>query len=427
VSWRRGLVLLGAAWTALSVALSCGSDGLVGGSCTAGLDACGRRCVNLGSNPDHCGSCDNHCTSDEQCLAGVCLRANVPLDYDGGGADSGGNGGVLLPDGAVLLPDGAIISGGAGGTGSGGTGDGPGCTPPYDNAQNCGACGAACPTGTPFCEQSVPGVFECVFRCGSGLTACDERCVDLTNNAGHCGECDNRCASSICRNSQCVGAVANHVVLMCTDLHSGRRDSPQTLMLTNSVLLSNANPLRVLGYTRYTPFDTVRGVQRALNWADLATSRTIEVSESDSETDVRDLLNRDNFDVFIVYDQPDAPAGALAAAGTTLRDALFDFNAAGGVVIVLASAEGTGEMHQLITEAGLLAVNGLTPITDSDVFNRAPSDAVGATVLNQFLALDASCTFDTPTPPDANIIFVISDSATGPGAPMVVHEVSNTN
>jgi stigma-specific protein Stig1 len=426
VKLRRGLVLLSAAWTALAVALSCGSDGLVGGRCISGLDACEQRCVNLGSDPDNCGSCDNHCPSDERCLAGVCLQANVPLDYDAGSDDASGSGGVLLPDGAVLLPDGAIVSGN-GGSGAGGSGDGPGCTPPYDNAQNCGACGLVCPQGTPFCEQGPGGAYDCVFRCGSGLTECSERCVDLTSNTDHCGVCDNRCASSICRNSQCVGGVANHVVLMCTDLQNGRRDSPQTTMLTNAVLLANANPLRVLGYNRYTPYDTVRGVQRTLNWADSATSRTVELTEADSDADVLEVLSRDNFDVLIVYDQPDAPAGALATIGAAWRDALFDFNAAGGVVIVLASAQGTNEMHQLITESGLLAVTGLTSVTDGDVFNRAPSDAVGATVLNQFLALDASCTFTTVTPPDPNITFVITDSATGIGAPMVVHEVSNTN
>jgi hypothetical protein len=424
---RRGLALLCAAGTALALALSCGSDGLVGGACRGGLDPCSGRCVNLGNDAAHCGGCDIACGAEQRCLAGVCLRDNVPLDYDGGTGDAGGSPGVLLPDGAVLLPDGAVIDGSGGSSGAGGSGDGPGCAPPYDNAQNCGACGAACPPGTPFCEQSVADVFECVFRCADGLTECGERCVDTVSNAGHCGECDNRCPSSICRNAECVGAVANHVVLMCTNLGTGRRESPQTTMLTNSVLLANSNPLRVLGYAEHTPYATVRGVQRTLNWADEATSRTIELSESTAQADVPALLNRDTVDVFVVYDQPNAPAGTLASIGASWRDALADFNAAGGVIIVLASAQGSGEMHRFITEAGLLAVSGLTAATNDDLFNQAPSDAVGATVLNQFLALESSCTFATPTAPDADTIFVITDSATTSGAPMVVHQVSNTN
>lgn len=428
----RGLALVCAAWVALALALSCGSDGLVGGACRGGLDPCSGRCVNLGIDAAHCGRCDNACGADQQCLAGVCLRDNVPLDYDAGtDSGAGGSQGVLLPDGGLLLPDGAVIDGdggtGSGGSGAGGSGDGPGCTPPYDNAQNCGACGAACPPGTPFCEQSVEGVFECVFRCADGLTQCGERCVDTVNNAGHCGECDNRCPSSICRNAECVGAVANHVVLMCTNLGTGRRESPQTTMLTNAVLLANSNPLRVLGYAEHTPYATVRGVQRTLNWADDATARTIELSESTAQAEVPTLLNRDTVDVFLVYDQPNAPAGTLATIGASWRDALSDFNAAGGVIVVLASAQGTGEMHRFITEAGLLAVTGVTSVTNGDVFNQAPSDAVGATVLNQFLALESSCTFSTPTTPDADTIFVITDSATTNGAPMVVHQVSNTN
>lgn len=426
---RRGLALVCAAWTALGLALSCGTDGLVGGACSFGLDPCSGRCVNVGNDTAHCGRCDNACGADQQCLAGVCLADNVPLDYDAG-SDSGvgGSPGVLLPDGGILLPDGAVIDGSGGSTsGTGGSGDGPGCTPPYDNASNCGACGAACSPGTPFCEQSSPGVFECVFRCADGLEQCGERCVDTVDNPAHCGECDNRCASSICRNSQCVGGVANHVVLMCANLETGRRESPQTTMLTNAVLLTNADPLRVLGYAEHTPYSTIRGVQRTLNWADEATTRTIDLSESTTQADVPGLLNRAATDVLIVYDQPNAPAGTLASIGASWRDALVDFNAAGGVIIVLASIDGTNEMHRFITEAGLLAVTALNDATAVDLFNRAPSDAVGATVLNQFLGLQASCTFDTPSLPDVDTTFVITDSAGGIGAPMVVHQVSNTN
>lgn len=422
----RAVALASAAWTALALALSCGSDGLVGGACRGGLDPCSGRCVNLGNDAAHCGRCDIACGAEERCLAGECLPDNVPLDYDAGTRDAGISPGVLLPDGAVLLPDGAVIDEN-GSSGPGGGGDGPGCTPPYDDALNCGACGAACPVGTPFCEQSAEGVFECVFRCTDGLTQCGERCVDTVSSAGHCGECDNRCPSAICRNSQCVGGVANHVVLMCTNLGTGRRESPQTTMLTNALLLANRDPLRVLGYAEHTPYATVRGVQRTLNWADDATARTIELSESTDQAEVPGLLNRDTVDVLLVYDQPNAPAGTLATIGSSWRDALAEFNAAGGVIVVLASAQGTGEMHRFVSEAGLLATTGLTSVTNGDVFNRAPSDAVGATVLNQFLALESSCTFDTATAPDADTIFVITDSATAGGAPMVVHQVSNTN
>src|SRR5262249_9026317 len=40
--------------------------------CPGGLTACGDTCTHLGTDPLHCGSCDNACASGSVCSAGAC-------------------------------------------------------------------------------------------------------------------------------------------------------------------------------------------------------------------------------------------------------------------------------------------------------------------------------------------------------------------
>lgn len=42
------------------------------GSCGRGLNCCGGECVDLGSDPTHCGSCPNACPTPSECLMAVC-------------------------------------------------------------------------------------------------------------------------------------------------------------------------------------------------------------------------------------------------------------------------------------------------------------------------------------------------------------------
>ena len=61
------------------------------GECPAGLTLCGDSCVDLLSDPGHCGACDNVCpgaeNADPVCMEGTCLTAcregYVDLDGDG--------------------------------------------------------------------------------------------------------------------------------------------------------------------------------------------------------------------------------------------------------------------------------------------------------------------------------------------------------
>jgi hypothetical protein len=38
---------------------------------------CGKRCVNLGTDPQHCGSCGRQCAATELCQEGQCVTASA--------------------------------------------------------------------------------------------------------------------------------------------------------------------------------------------------------------------------------------------------------------------------------------------------------------------------------------------------------------
>ncbi len=55
-------------------------------NCAAGEHTCGGKCVDLQTNPAHCGMCDMPCGANEDCVKGQCL----PPTLDGATTGSGG-------------------------------------------------------------------------------------------------------------------------------------------------------------------------------------------------------------------------------------------------------------------------------------------------------------------------------------------------
>lgn len=54
--------------------------------CNSGESACDCECINLQTDPNHCGACDNVCAAGESCIDGVCLEDNGSHCNDVGGA-----------------------------------------------------------------------------------------------------------------------------------------------------------------------------------------------------------------------------------------------------------------------------------------------------------------------------------------------------
>ena len=123
------------------------------------LDACetcgaGQLCIDLGTDPAHCGTCGNACPATSSCIAGTCS----------------------CPGSQSICNE--------------------SCVDLTSDRANCGTCGTDC--GEFFCVDG-----QCAADCG-GLSECSGACVDLSNDADNCGACDNACGTgSSCIDGQC--------------------------------------------------------------------------------------------------------------------------------------------------------------------------------------------------------------------------------
>lgn len=465
---------------ATGVPIGC-SGGVVGGDCRSGLSLCHGRCVDLRTDGDHCGACDNACGPGEECVSGACeaggsggrdggtdaaaggdASVDGPLpdgasrdsSVDGSTADrdagdavaAGGDSGTGGRDGSTGGRDGgtggtggrdAGGTGGTGGTGGrdGGTGgaggldgglpDGPTCVPPFDTPAQCGDCNTVCVAPDRLCTPSDGG-FACTPLCTPPLVECAGQCVDTNSDPRHCGRCNNRCVTNLCQAGQCVGARAGNVVAMCMDYRTRMANTPQNQLLGNSVFLAFAEPVRVLAYRQYTPNVVVNQVTRVLDEAAANRGRSYTLTTSSVAAEVASDLNTIDYDVLLVLDQPNAPSGSLSTIGTSWAAPIDAFLRSGGTVVVLAGDQGRGEMPALLTSAGLLPVTAQTNVEGQQLSNRAPADAVGINVLTPFLALPSTCTFTTSATPDTATVFVVTDAPASSGmlgAPVVVHRV----
>jgi len=156
----------------LAVMVACDRDQSLGqNECRLDRTICGSECVDLQSDPDHCGACDSACPSDQVCSFFVCSTSCKT---------------------AAETPDCDRA-----------------CVDLFGDDFNCGACGRACPTNQ-YCEEA-----SC-RSCPAGETYCLEAnnegiekvCVDLDTDANHCGACGNACVStpiaSACVDGMCV-------------------------------------------------------------------------------------------------------------------------------------------------------------------------------------------------------------------------------
>src|SRR5512135_2855836 len=61
------------------------------------------------------------------------------------------------------------------------------CVDTQSNAQNCGACGKACPADQ-VCSHGT-----CATVCAQGTTHCGNDCVDIGSDVNNCGQCGKAC------------------------------------------------------------------------------------------------------------------------------------------------------------------------------------------------------------------------------------------
>ncbi len=128
--------------------------------CAEGLTHCGR-CVNLQSDPAHCGACGRACGAGQWCSDGSC----------GGGCT----------EARVFCAD--------------------RCVDTTSDQAHCGACGRACAAG----ETCLTG--RCTPSCEAPQTSCGGACVLTASDPAHCGSCGRACPSgSMCFRRNCLSA-----------------------------------------------------------------------------------------------------------------------------------------------------------------------------------------------------------------------------
>jgi hypothetical protein len=192
-------------------------------------DLCSGTCVDIMTDPGHCGSCSIACGVGLTCVAGGCTcEANAPkfcsgtcVDTQTDHANCGGcstectsgescHAGVCEPCGSDYATD-ETCSGV--------------CVDPTSDAKNCGGCGNTCPSGAS-CKSKV-------CTCPSGDTDCNSVCVDLSNDRDNCGSCNSVCkltnASSSCSAKTCVVSACNPGFNNCDKIDSnGCESNPLT-------------------------------------------------------------------------------------------------------------------------------------------------------------------------------------------------------
>ena len=444
----RGLRDIRAAWVLAALTIffppACDTGGLVGGRCKKGRVFCDGECVDPRSDSRNCGECNNLCEPGLICSQGGCVPPGETGGGPGtgGGADAGGSGaqagsgvdgGSAGDGGGGAPPDGSggrggnVSQGARGGQASAGASGAP-CIPPFDTREQCGDCGSSCVEPKPLCAPDMTGGYECVPDCLAPLVNCGAQCVDINVSPLHCGACNNLCPSGLCSGGNCVGASPGHLALYCLDYTWAQANTAHTALLGNAVFLPLRSEVRILAYTRFAP-PAVRGqVNRVIAWSATARGKTYRIDAISEPNLLSSELSVQDYDVFLIYDQADAPAGQLAAIGAAWRatGVLQSFAEAGGVIIALDGAQGRSEMAEFIDEAGLLSLSGHTPIALDDsgtrFFNRAPGDALGVGVVSPLSPVPYSCTFDTTVGPSGDTVFVIADEAApAVGNPVVVH------
>ncbi|WP_437680082.1 MXAN_6577-like cysteine-rich protein [Sorangium sp. So ce131] len=164
--------------------------------CDPPYTSCDGVCVDLSSDDDSCGACDERCPAGEVCVDGRCEEETT--DAAGGGGSGGDGGG----------DDGGEADGGGG---EGGApldcDDGPyvrrcgdACVDVSTDPDNCGRCGVQCDPG-----RACAGALCQTTTCIEGFTRCGSDCVDVSANPEHCGRCGRTCdPGAACERGVCA-------------------------------------------------------------------------------------------------------------------------------------------------------------------------------------------------------------------------------
>ena len=139
-----------------------------------------KECVQLASDPGHCGACDNACASGENCISGSCTKDCDTM--------------------ALCGTDCVNVK--------------------ADNPLHCGACDNACNSGQ-ICTDGTCGCET--GKCGDNCTLnlCQGACVDTQTDINNCGNCGNICKQG---NTGCVNGGCQYPPEVCNGIDDDHDD-----------------------------------------------------------------------------------------------------------------------------------------------------------------------------------------------------------
>ncbi|PIT87570.1 MAG: hypothetical protein COU31_02215 [Candidatus Magasanikbacteria bacterium CG10_big_fil_rev_8_21_14_0_10_40_10] len=176
-------------------------------TCPLGTSSCNGSCLDLGTNSNHCGVCNNACGSGNYCNNGKCEGLSVAcqnnqkkcgnkcVNYQTDASNCG--------DCGVTCATGEVCSSGvcASTCPNSETKCSNQCTNILADNNNCGSCGKACSTGYSCVSGSCQAP---VASCQTGYTSCNNTCVNTLTDKFNCGSCDHICSSiDSCVNGTC--------------------------------------------------------------------------------------------------------------------------------------------------------------------------------------------------------------------------------
>jgi hypothetical protein len=169
---------------------------VAGEACQTGLTDCDGYCVNLLGDRANCGTCGTACGTGQVCLTGTCTT--VPACKTPGMPCSGTSDTSCCGTCEIVVSNYQCVGTCADRTQTEcpiftGTGGGGGyCVNTLVDANNCGACGNACVTGST-CQMGAccDGMYNCTCAagqtlCGTGMAEHDCCTADETCEGGYC-------------------------------------------------------------------------------------------------------------------------------------------------------------------------------------------------------------------------------------------------
>jgi hypothetical protein len=193
------------------------------------------------------------------------------------------------------------------------------CAGGGSGAQTCGTDGTF---GACVCPGADSGTIEDAAVGIDAALAIDAAAIDSGADA-----------SADAASDDAGSAVHGHVVLI--GHHPGSPNDSVDRLVTNSVFLTAADPIRVLEYTEFAPSVNQAHLNAVIDAEAASRSRAVDHAELAAATGLTAALA--TTDVFIVPVQNTSEGTMMTTAGFW-HDALIDFVEGGGVVVVFTAA-----------------------------------------------------------------------------------------